>query len=306
MIGHQCVGMALTEAEQASWEQLWLPLWPYASDELWRGIYREGRQQAMGRRYIEANPQAISNLLVVDIDHPDALLRTVEDRHGWLPNAVVQNRRNGHAHAVWAMREAITRTEYARLKPLVYAAAVTEGLRRSVDGDKGYSGLMTKNPTHTDWDAVWFTDRLYALPELHEHLDRDGFMPPRSWNRTRRKNPVGLGRNCLIFETARKWAYPEVRHHFGDSHGLHHAISAHVHALNAGIHTLDAGFTEPLPTNEARAIANSIHRWITTRSRMWRDGPVVYEATLSTIQSARGKKSGKARRQRAAHTWSQA
>lgn len=287
--------MALTEVQHTSWQQLWLPLWPYASDELYRGIYREGRQQALGRRYVEANPQALSNLLVIDIDHPDALLRAIEDRHGWLPNAVVQNRLNGHAHAVWAMREAITRTEYARLKPLVYATAITEGLRRSVDGDKGYSGLMTKNPTHNHWDATWFTDHLYSLPELHEHLDSNGFMPPRSWNRTRRKHPVGLGRNCAIFETARKWAYPEVRRHFGDSPGLHHAIAGHVHALNAGIHNFEEGFTEPLPTNEAQAIANSIHRWITTRSRMWADGPVVYEATLSTIQSHRGRKSGKSR-----------
>ncbi|CAL9327723.1 hypothetical protein [Streptomyces sp. enrichment culture] len=52
---------------------------------------------------------------------------------------------------------------------------------------------------------------------------------------------------------------------------------------------------EPLPAVEARAIANSIHRWITTRSRMWKDGAAVYEATFVAIQSARGKKSGRAR-----------
>jgi hypothetical protein len=61
------------------------------------------------------------------------------------------------------------------------------------------------------------------------------------------------------------------------------------------VHTRNAEFTEPLPTVEARAIANSIHRWITTRSRMWKDGAAVYEATFVAIQSVRGKKSGKAR-----------
>src|SRR5699024_6003798 len=96
-----------------------------------------------------------------------------------------------------------TRTEYAHRKPLAYAAAVTEGLRRSVNGDKSYSGLMTKNPEHDHWNATWWTETLYTLPQLEEHLTGNDFMPPRSWRRTRRKNPIGLGRNCTIFETAR-------------------------------------------------------------------------------------------------------
>lgn len=271
------------------WDQMWLPLWPLASDDLLTGVYRHTRGDAMRLKYIEANPRALSNLLVVDIDHEDAALRTLWNRQAWWPNAVVENPANGHAHAVWALCEPITRTEYSRRKPLAYAAAVTEGLRRSVDGDAGYSGLMTKNPAHGDWDALWCTgDRLYSLDELAEHLTEAGHMPPASWKRTKRRNTVGLGRNCSIFETARTWAYREIRNHWFDSQGLHDAISAHVHGLNTE-------FSEPLPVSEARAIAASIHRWIITQSRMWADGPAVYEATFSTIQAARGRK-GKERR----------
>ena len=269
------------------WDQLWLSLWPLASDDLHAGVYRCSRGEAMHRRFIETNPRALSNLLVVDIDHEDAALRTMWNRQAWWPNAVVENPINGHAHAVWALKEPITRTEYARRKPLAFAAAVTEGLRRSVDGDTGYSGLLTKNPAHADWDALWCnSDRLYGLDELAEHLTESGYMPPASWKRTKRRNQVGLGRNCSIFETARTWAYREIRNHWFDSTGLHAAISAHVHELNAE-------FPEPLPDSEARAIAASIHRWITTKSRMWADGPAVYEATFSTIQAARGRKGGR-------------
>lgn len=271
------------------WEQLWLPLWPYASDDLKAGIYRMGRGPALERRYIEANPQALSNLLVVDIDHADAHLRAMWDRKNWLPNAIVENPANGHAHAVWALNEPITRTEYGSRKPVAYAAAIVEGLRRSVDGDTGYSGLITKNPIHEAWDAHWITDELYSLPQLHEHLDTAGYMPPASWKRTKRRNTTGLGRNCSIFETARTWAYRELRHHFGDPQGLLTAIMGEVHSLNAA-------FPEPLPASESCAIATSIHKWITTKSRMWQDGAAVYEATFSTIQSARGLKSGVARR----------
>lgn len=282
--------MTTTTGDDAlRWGQMWLPLWPLASDDLRAGIYRMSREKALDRRYIEANPDAISNLLVVDIDHPDALMRAVYDRDGWRPNALVENPRNGHAHAVWALAEPVTRTEYAHRAPLAFAAAVTEGLRRSVDGDAAYSGLMTKNPGHYAWRAEWFTDELYDLGTLSRALDAHRFMPPPSWKRTRRRAPVGLGRNCALFESARTWAYREIRCHFGDSEGLWLSIQRTAHEMNAD-------FSEPLPAREVDQIARSIHRWIITRSRMWADGPAVYEATFSTIQSARGRKSGEARR----------
>ena len=278
--------MSTTSTE--TWGQMWLPLWPLASDDLLHGIYRTSRHNALDRRYIEANPQAMSNLLVVDIDHPDALMRAMWNRQEWQPNAVVENPANGHAHAVWALAEPVTRTEYARRKPVAYAAAVTEGLRRSVDGDKGYSGLMTKNPTHDQWEASWLTDHLYNLDELNEHLTVADFMPPDSWQRTKRKKPVGLGRNCTLFETARTWAYREIRHHWGDPSGLVDAISLKAHDLNGQ-------FSEPLPIREAEDIARSISRWIITQSRMWADGPDAYNRRFTDTQRERGRRSAEAR-----------
>lgn len=270
-------------------ERVWLPRRPLAADDLHAGIFRTNRTEALTRRYIEANPCSLSNLLVVDIDQEDALLRALWDRTGWRPNAVVENPENGHAHAVWALAEPITRTEYARRKPLAYATAVTEGLRRSVEGDTAYSGLMTKNPEHAFWNSYWVTDELYTLDELAFWLTETGFMPPPSWKRTKRRNSVGLGRNCHLFETARTWAYREIRHHWGDSIGLGRAIQETAQAMNQEL------FSEPLSISETDTIARSIHRWITTHSQLWADGPVVYEATFSNIQSSRGKKSGQKR-----------
>ena len=288
-----------TRPTAQQWEQAWLPLWPLASDDLLEGIYRQSRPEALQRRYVEANPQALSNLLVVDIDHGDAALRALGTRP--LPHVIVENPRNGHAHAVWGLREPVTRTEYAHRKPLAFAASVTEGLRRAVDGDQAYSGLITKNPMHAHWAVQLVTplDALYDLDELATGLGDD--MPPARWRetRSRRADPVGLGRNCALFESARHWAYREIPNHWGDPHGLYAAIHAEVIARNEA-------FSEPLPVSEARAIAASIHRWIVTKSRMWHDGPAVYEATFLTIQSARGKKSAEARRQRAAEMWEQA
>jgi len=268
----------------ADWEQLWLPLWPLATDDWTAGVYRMARGEALRHRHIETNPQAISNLLVVDIDHPDSALRALSaaENHP-MPTAIVENPRNGHCHAVWALSAPFCRTEYARRAPLAYAAAVTEGLRRAVDGDRAYSGLMTKNPLHESWVTHWLHRRSHSLGELEAELGPH--MPPTRWRQTknRRLNSAGLGRNCSLFETARVWAYREIRHHWGDPAGLGLAVTAEAQALNNE-------FSEPLPASEIRAISGSITRWIVTRSRMWTDGPVIYEATFSAIQSARARK----------------
>ena len=267
------------------WDQLWLPLFPLASDDFVRGVYRTSRSEALLRRHIEANPASMSNLLVVDVDHPDAALRALSavGNHP-MPTAIVENPRNGHAHAVWGLLEPVTRTERAHLKPLAYAAAVTEGLRRAVVGDAGYSGLMTKHPTHEDWITHWCRPDLYSLAQLEVEMRHH--MPERGWRKDIPfEHLTGLGRNCALFETSRHWAYRELRNWFGNPQGLSDAIHGQVQIRNQA-------FREPLPILEATGIARSIARWITTKSRLWNDGPVVYDATFTLIQSARGRKGG--------------
>ncbi len=280
-------GMTPRPPTSEAWQQAWLPLFPLASDDL-LGLYRMERGAALEHRYIEANPKALNNLLIVDIDHRDADLRALQTRP--VPHLIVENPANGHAHAVWGLSAPIARTEYAQRKPLAYAAAAVEGLRRAVDGDKGYSGLITKNPLHASWDSMEVTslNSLYTLDEIAAGLG--DFMPPAGWRRTRarRRNPVGLGRNCSLFESARTWAYREVRNHWGDPAGLGRAIETHAAVLNAE-------FPVPLESNEVRTLSRSITRWITTRSRLWRNGPEVYAKTFIEIQTARSHRQDSAR-----------
>ncbi|MGW8701857.1 replication initiation protein, partial [Streptomyces eurythermus] len=169
-----------------------------------------------------------------------------------LSNPVVENPVNGHAHAVWALAEAVTRTEYTQRKPLAYAAAVTRACAAR-------------------WTAMRRTRADDEEPAAHRLEHR--VVPWRSPHA--RRAGGGAGRPHVARALAGDQAdpqqhhgagaYREVRHHFGSPDALHSAILAEVHTRNAD-------FAEPLPTVEARAIANSIHRWITTRSRMWKDG----------------------------------
>ena len=115
-------------------------------------------------------------------------------------------------------------------------------------------------------------------------------MPPASWKRTKRARTVGLGRNCTLFDEARTDAYRYVRklpdRTAISGEMLREHVRATCHQLNAEL------FADPLPAREVEDIARSIHKWITTRSRMWRDGAVANAATFVAMQSARGHKHG--------------
>nr|CAA72653.1 putative Rep protein [Brevibacterium linens] len=282
----------MSTASTETWGQMWLPLCPWPLTICSRAFYRTSRHNALDVRYIEANPQSLSNLLVVDIDHPDAAHAACGTEKPWQPNAVVENPANGHAHAVWALAEPVTRTEYARRKPLAYAAAVTEGLRRSVDGGKGYSGLITKNPTHEQWEASWLTDHLYNLDELTEHLTVSDFMPPDSWQRTKRKNPVGLGRNCTLFETVR-WDVYRVCVPSGSATNTPRPEDRHDLKQRSSICARRVTeFSEALPASEIRATIRSFYKWITTRYTGWLDSRTTSEEKSAAYHRNTGRQGG--------------
>lgn len=279
------------------WEGIWLPRYAYATDDLTWGVYPTTRGAALKRKYIQTNPQCISNLLVVDIDSSDATLRAVWDRKDWLPNIVTENPLNGHAHAIWVLKTPFSRVEYARRKPVTFANAITEGLRRSVDGDKGYSGFLTKNPVNPAWEAMTFTRQRYEMRYLAGCLETAGFMPPQSWKRTSRRKPVGLSRNCTLFALARPWSYEEMRRIRQrneyptplDRHDLLEAITSHVIEQNCS-------FSEPLPPAECGCIARSITKWITNESNFWHTSRSQLQKNHQLIQHYRGIKSGAKRR----------
>lgn len=288
-------------------EQLWLPTFALATDHFAAGVYRMPRPDALERRYVQANPRALVNLLVVDVDHADAVLRAVSavGSHP-MPTAVVENPANGHAHALWALAEPITTTEYAHRKPVVYAAAITEGLRRALDGDKGYSGLITKNPQHDHWRTEWFTTTPRTLADLAAGLGDN--MPPRDWRRTQpREDTAGLGRNCALFEAVRRDAYSAARKiRLRHEHPTAQDSADLLTAITTAAETRNAEFTEPLHASEVRALAASIHRWTTTKFYGWTDARVVNVATFSTIQSHRGRRERPKRRAQAAARWENA
>lgn len=254
----------------------YLPRRPLCCDADYAQLRRRSRADALKHEHIETNPAALVNMLVVDIDAAEGRAMALWEHQGMMPNLVMENPANGHAHAAWVLAAPVCRTDVARLKPLKLARSVTEGLRRSCDGDAGYAGLLMKNPLSGAWSSEITAPDAYALDQLRAALEEHGDMPPASWKRTKRARTQGLGRNCTLFDEARTDAYRYVRklpdRTAISSEMLREHVRATCHQLNAEL------FADPLPAREVEDIARSIHKWITTRSRMWRDGAVACEA----------------------------
>lgn len=226
-----------------------LPHRPYATNRLERGQYRMSRDDALTMRYVEHSPHALLGSIVIDCDHPDAALRAFEKPSDHpAPNWVAQSL-SGRAHIGWWLAAPVCRTDSARLQPLRFAQRIEAGLRTSVGGDFSYGGQLTKNPIHPDWETLYGPAKPYELRDLATiHTPRQ--MPRRP------DRAAGLGRNVTMFDTARKWAYPQWWHHrAGSGRDWDQLVLQHCHAVNSE-------FSDPLPFTEVRGTAQSISRWI--------------------------------------------
>ncbi len=274
-----------------TFEGWWLPRRPLCCDDDYAALRRRSRADALRCKHIEANPSALVNTIVVDIDDANAKAMALWGHRGMLPNWIAENPANGHAHAGWVLTYPVPRTDMARLRPLKLLHAATEGLRRSCDGDMGYAGLLMKNPEHPAWASEIVEHDTYDLDDLRAALEEAGDMPPASWRRTKRAQTVGLGRNCALFDKARTLAYRYVRRLPDRSEASSEELRLYVrrtcHELNVSL------FPDPLPAREVEDIAKSIHKWTVTRFDGWRNGAITCEATFIAIQSARGHKGGR-------------
>ena len=115
--------------------------------------------------------------------------------------------------------------------------------------DRGFAGLLTKNPLHPHWQNEFWTEHEYTLDELADYLDLKG-------HPLRGSEVSGLGRNCELFDSVRQWSYKAIREFWAPNYkrDWNSAVYDHVEALNAQ-------FKVPLPVSEVKAIAKSIANW---------------------------------------------
>lgn len=233
----------------------------------------------MQRRHIQPNAHRRVTWLCFDVDRPGAA-HDWNDRSLPPPTFTIENPRNGHAHLAYALTNPIPRSDISRIKPLQYMAAVSEGIRVQMGADLGYSGGLLKTPGHPDWRTASYAGT-YSLSELADWVTP---VSPRDLLKAARDGEyAGLGRNCLLFELLRTFAYSAWRRTWQEGFEVFRA-EVEVKAIELATENSPR---DPLPTNEARAIARSVARWV------WRR----FSASgFASYQSAVGSRKGKAKR----------
>lgn len=248
-----------------------MPFKPYCSNNLDYGLTIRKREKALEMLYIQANQPAIQTCLLFDIDKENSFY-TFEEAGLPVPQFITKSPDSGRCHYGYILRTGVCKTQQARLKPLKYAAAVEIGMAEALGSDRGYVGLVTKNPLNSHWSPYWSGADLYDLDFLADCVDLT------TSNQTEKSENYGLGRNVNLFENLRFYAYKHVLSFKKSSNFDLFLAELERQAIN--INTV-CNVGNLLPYNEVKATVKSICRWT------WKNFD---SATFSKIQSNRAKK----------------
>lgn len=260
-----------------------LPNKPYCTDDLAAGLQIRNKASATKRRYIQHNPPPVLAFMIYDLDRPNSALAW-NDVNLPAPAWVSVNPENGHSHIAYGLIAPVARTDAARAAPLRLAAAIEVAYGAKLDADKGYSGLITKNPLHPHWHVYYPAPEAanfgyYELAELAEYVTLPNKLP-------KGREAVGIGRNVSLFDDLRKWSYRAIRLHWRPDgfKAWQSVVLEKAESLNQ--------FSEPLPYAEIKATAKSVAKW--TWKNFTPKGFQEYVERTHTpeIQSKRGKIGG--------------
>lgn len=220
---------------------------PYCTDELGVTFIRP-KKTAVKRKYLQVNRPSIVRYLVFDIDREGGVLAWY-DANLPPPYWTSKNPKNGHAHIVYRLKIPFCTSDIANEAPIRYVAAIQSAMIERLKADRGFAGLLTKNPTHLAWQNTVWTEHEYTLGELADYLDL-------RCHPLRGTKASGLGRNSELFDSVREWSYKAIREYWAPNYkrAWNDAVYDQVEALNAQ-------FAVPLPVSEVKAIAKSIANW---------------------------------------------
>lgn len=231
------------------------------------GVFKKTKKEAINYQYIQYNNDAFVSALVFDVDEPLATLK-------WdfvnmpRPNIIMKNKANGHAHLYYALEQPVCKTNLAKIKPLNYLSIIETGLRKRLNADRGYTGLMTKNPLNEKWQTIWGNNKAYSLDFLREFVDD---------NKEINTQDYGIGRNVYLFNSLRKVGYKEVLFFKDTMNYVHYEKTMY---LKAVVFNCENFPNNLLSDNELKSIVRSICRWT------WRN---FSRERFSEIQSRRAK-----------------
>ena len=195
-----------------------------------------------------------------------------------LPEAswVVQNPQTGNIQPSWCLASPVHRGETARARPLHMLARVSEYYREICEADSGFVGCLQRNPVQEQHQTFWGRKEPFKLAELADYV-------PAGW-----KIPTvpqtAAGRNDGLFRALCSFV--------GKPGNYHVSLSELAAVADMNNQAFALGGLPPLDAAEVQGIVRSVYR---RHQRKLHTGE--QQRTFAFIQSRRGKKSGKKRRE---------
>ena len=253
---------------------------PYCStDKTARNV--RSLRQAITQPYIQANPPHLRVWSIFDVDRPGGGLAW-EENNLPEPTWATINRDNGHAHLVWGLSAPVlVDSPDLRQRPLRYLNAVECAFRARLQADPGFSGLITKNPAHPYWRTLRGRRDYYDLGELADWVDLPKFV------QRRKPEEIGLGRNVMLFDWLRLYAYKAVRQYKAPADRNFVLWQSH---MNNKALERNGDFQIPLDGKEVWHLAKSVSKWTWNRFDV-----AASDAKFSQLQAHRGKQGGLAK-----------
>lgn len=247
-------------------------------------------ERALEFRHIQPNHPVIKFRLVYDLDRPDGCelwspLFVHEDAGLPPPNWVAINPENGNGHVGYELEFPVRMDDEFR-KAARYLAAIEYAFGKELHADSSYSGHLCKNPKHSHWETVWLTPIPYNLDYMAEFVDLAG-VKFNAKNHPPNDECFSLGRNCVLFDDLRNWAYKSVRQYWAPG-GLEKFKAATL--LKSEMLNNQLFPNRELPFSEVKSIAKSIATWVWKKMSPVEFRSFVAATHTSEIQRARGKK----------------
>ena len=249
-----------------------LPYKPYCTDDFSTGLKIRPKKTAIQMPYLQHNPPCLISSLIFDLDRQDAYFAW-SDANLPTPHWIAKNRANGHAHIGYMLAVPVCTTHRAKQSIIEYAAKIEQAYSLALGADRGYSGLISKNPCHNAWENHIFDVQPYDLNYLADFVELQELKKDL-------KEVSGLGRNCIMFDTVRFWAYKAIRAHRGSTFDIW------LGKVLEQCQNANSAFIEPLPYSEVKATAKSIARYC------WKKDGYHYQEFIDR-QSRKGAMGGK-------------
>lgn len=252
------------------------PRKPYCSEDKGAHNIRTLRH-AIKHPYIQANPPHLRVWSIYDIDRAGAALAW-DDANLPPPAWAAVDKQSTRGHLVWGLSvPVLVDSPDMRQAPLRYLCALEAAFREKLGADRGFSGLMTKNPAHSSWRVLRGPRPCYELGELADWVDLPKHLPKK------KPEEIGLGRNVTVFEWLRQYAYRYIRHYKAD---VRNFVLWQSHLNNRALER-NGDFTYPLQGNEVWHIAKSVSKWTWNRFDL-----EACDKRFSELQAHRGRMGG--------------